>query len=354
MKLAAVCISLLASFVLSAATAGAQSTTDTGSASAPSPADRATARALGMEGQDALARKDYVTAEDQFRRADELYPAPTLLLGYARAETALGKLVNASEAYNRIVREGVDPQSPQAFRDAFEAAKAEIDAVRSRIASVTITVTGPDAPAVTLDGQPFPSAALGVKRPIDPGDHVVQAAADGWQPAQTKFTVGEAGAAVASLALNRVAVSVAPPLAAQVAPTPSVSVPQQPARDEIGQVDSTTRAPGRGARTLGWIAIAAGGAGLATGTVAGLLALDQHSTLSKECSRGVCAPTYSNDVSRYDTLGAVATVGFIAGAVLAATGVVLVLTVPRENGPAVGRRLGPFVAFSTCGAFGAF
>ena len=351
MKLAAVCISLLASFVLSTATAGAQSATDTGSASAPSPADRATARALGMEGENALAKKDYVTAEDRFRRADELYHAPTLLLGYARAETALGKLVNASEAYNRIVREGVDPQSPQAFRDAFQAAKAEIDAVRSRIASVIITVTGPDAPAVTLDGQPFPPAALGVKRPIDPGDHAVAAAADGWKPAQTTFTVGEAGAAVASLALERVAVA---PLAAQVAPPPSVSVPQQPPRDEVGPADST-RAPGRGARTLGWIALAAGGAGLATGAVAGLLALDQHSTLSKECSPlGVCAHTHSDDVSKYDTLGAVATVGFIAGAVLAATGGVLVLTVPRNNRPAMGRRLGPFVAFSTCGAFGAF
>jgi hypothetical protein len=49
-KLVAVCISLLASVVLSDAIAEAQSVTDTGSASAPSPADRATARALGTFG----------------------------------------------------------------------------------------------------------------------------------------------------------------------------------------------------------------------------------------------------------------------------------------------------------------
>ena len=69
------------------------------------------------------------------------------------------------------------------FVAAVEAAKAEAGAVQARIASVTIAVAGPENPRVTLDDQRVPVAALGVKRPVDPGDHVVKATADGWQPA---------------------------------------------------------------------------------------------------------------------------------------------------------------------------
>src|ERR1700727_347223 len=91
---------------------------------AQSAADRATARELGNDGQAALDKKDYATAEDRFRRADALFHAPTLLLGYARAAAGLGKVVNASEAYNRIIREGVASGAPSAFVAAVDAAKA--------------------------------------------------------------------------------------------------------------------------------------------------------------------------------------------------------------------------------------
>jgi hypothetical protein len=39
--------------------------------------DRATARALTLEGYEALDRKDYATAADRFGRADALYHVPT-------------------------------------------------------------------------------------------------------------------------------------------------------------------------------------------------------------------------------------------------------------------------------------
>ena len=76
---------LVVSFVLAAPAALAQSD-----------ADRATARELGKDGQSALDKKDYKTAEDLFHRAESLFHAPTLLLGYARAEAGLGKVVNAT------------------------------------------------------------------------------------------------------------------------------------------------------------------------------------------------------------------------------------------------------------------
>ena len=76
-------------------------------ARAQSDADRATARELGQQGFQALDAKDYKTAEDRLRRADQLVHAPTLLLGLARAEAGLHRYVHAQETYQRIIREGV-------------------------------------------------------------------------------------------------------------------------------------------------------------------------------------------------------------------------------------------------------
>lgn len=219
---------LVASLLLAAPAAHAQSA-----------ADRATARELGTDGQAALDKKDYATAEDRFRRADALFHAPTLLLGYARAEAGLGKVVNASEAYNRVIREGVAPGAPSVFVAAVESAKAEVGAVQARIASVTITVTGPDNPSVTLDNQPVPVAALGVKRTVDPGEHTVKATADGWDPAQTKFTVADAAASTAALTMNKTAG--APIVAAAPAPgtTPANASPAATPAADTGTSSSS-------------------------------------------------------------------------------------------------------------------
>src|SRR5262249_26947752 len=98
-------------------------------AAEPSDADRATARSLAEEGKAALDRFDYRTAEDRFARADALLHAPTLLLGLARAQAGLGKLVEAHESYMRIQREGVKPGSPPVFARAQEDAAREVGAI---------------------------------------------------------------------------------------------------------------------------------------------------------------------------------------------------------------------------------
>ena len=70
-------------------------------------ANRATARELAGQAQDALERRDFVSANELFAKAHALVPAATLALGRARAEVGLGKLVSAHERYVAIVREGL-------------------------------------------------------------------------------------------------------------------------------------------------------------------------------------------------------------------------------------------------------
>ena len=322
-------------------------------ARAQSAADKATARDLGVEGQAALDKKDYATAEDRFRRADALYHAPTLLLGYARAEAGLGKVVNASEAYNRIAREGVAPGAPAPFVAAVEAAKAEVGAVQARIASVTITVKGPENPTVTLDEQPVPVAALGVKRAVDPGAHVVKASADGWQPAETKFTVTDAASANASLTLVKAPAS----SVAAAAPSAGASGQAGVSTSAPPAADTGTSSSGGTQRTLGIVGMAAGGVGLVVGAVTGIVAIGKHSTLNDECKGGTCPSSASGDLDSYHTMGGISTAGLIAGGVLAVAGVTLFFTAPHggsATSTAERPHVTPYVGIGSVGAVGTF
>ncbi|HTU62208.1 MAG TPA: hypothetical protein VMF89_27305, partial [Polyangiales bacterium] len=89
----------------------------------PTPQDRAAARALALEGYNALQRKDFATAEERFRRADKLVHAPTLVVDHARALTGLGRLVEAYERYALVVREGVSDNSPWPWKRALQDAE---------------------------------------------------------------------------------------------------------------------------------------------------------------------------------------------------------------------------------------
>jgi hypothetical protein len=166
----------------------------------PSDADRATARALAREGNEAQKQGAFALAAERFARAEELVAAPTLLLGLARAQVGLGKLVEAYEIYQRILREGVEPGSPAPFARAVEDAKHEAPALAPRIAWITIDVLGPAAPTVLVDGADVPPAALGVRRPYNPGTHTIQVTADGFARVDRTFGVTEGEAQTVTLA----------------------------------------------------------------------------------------------------------------------------------------------------------
>ena len=314
---------------------------------AQSDADRATARDLAIEGQAALDRKDFKTAEDRFKRADQLYKAPTLALGLARAYAGNNKFVAAQETYNRILRDGAPAGSPAAFQKAVDDAKAEVGPISARIGFVVINVTGADSPKVTLDDQPFSTAALGVKRAADPGNHVVRATAEGYKPAEARVTVAEAGTATASLTLEKDPNAVAAP-----PPVPGPSTGPTPAGGTPGPGTTVSTDGSSTPKMLGIVLLGIGGVGLITGGVTGVLAMGKHSSLEKDCPDGKCTSDHKTDVDTYHTLGLISTIGFVVGGVAAAGGAVLLLTAPKPE-----QRVGyirPYVGFGTAGAVGRF
>lgn len=301
-------------------------------AHAQNDADKATARQLGVEGQEAFDKKDFKTAEDRFKRADSLFHAPTLALGLARAYAANAKFVEAQETYNRIIREGAPAGAPAAFQNAVDAAKAEVSSVVGKIGSVVINVSGADAPKVTLDDQPFPNAALGVKRAANPGAHVVRATADGYRSAEARITVPEAGgSATATLTLEKDPNAVVAPT-----PTPTPTGPTQPGGVTAPPAEAES---GGSTKTIGLVLMGVGGVGLVAGGITGALAMSKHSSLNNDCPDGKCPADKKSAVDSYKTMGTISTVGFIVGGVALAGGAVLFFTAPKEKKTAFVRPL---------------
>jgi hypothetical protein len=298
----------------------------------PTPQDIAQARDLGMQAQAAFDAGKLEESEKLWLAATGLFHAPTLTLGLARTQAKLGKLVLAQESYNKIIREqGDQPNLSPAFKDALDSARAEIGPISARIASVVIVVEGAPDPTVTIDDQPVSKAGLGLKRPVDPGSHVIRARAPGYKEAQTSFQVAETGVAEAKLRLER---------DPNAAPEPAETKPEQAALDTKSSSNTT----------LAIVAYGVGGAGLVFGAITGLLAAGKRSDLEGTCPNDKCPSSAQSDVDSYRTMGTLSTVGFIVAGVGAAAGTVLLLTAPKKTGAS----MTPYLSGSTAGLIGRF
>lgn len=140
----------------------------------PTPEQIATARELYKQGADALDALDAKTAVEKLVAAWALVQTPVIGFDLARAQLALGHLVEAREAALAVARLPAvateTPKSQQARTQSFDMA----DAIAKRIAHVTIRIEGldPDREAqVKLDGATIPRAALSVTHQVNPGKH---------------------------------------------------------------------------------------------------------------------------------------------------------------------------------------
>lgn len=303
----------------------------------PSAADRATARSLAGEGYQALQTKDYATAADRFSRADALVHAPTLMIDWARSLVGLGKLVEAQERYEQIIREGVDAKAPKSWQRALTDAASELAAIKPRLGWITITINGSKDARVTLDGQPVPPAAVGVRRAVNPGVREVRVTAKGFLPQKMTLEVAEGGAASADFTLE-------PDPDAQVeAPPPEAPLPPP--------IPLTKHDP-----TLSYVAFGVGGAGLVVGGVTGVLALGKRSELASACNAsGVCSSKQRSELNSYHTLGIVSGVGLGVGVAGVGAGIALWL-LNRDSAvqPTRGLVIQPYLGVASVGAVGSF
>src|SRR6188768_4110403 len=265
MKLVAICLGLVCA-ALFAMPAWAEA----------NEADRATARALALEGHDALQKKDYKTAADRFGRADTVVHAPTLVVDWARALQGLGRFVEAHEKYELVLREGVGDSAPKSWLRALEDAKKELDALKPRLAWVTVILKDPPDASVKIDGVLVPAAAVGVRRAADPGFPEVTVSALGYEPFKQTVTVGPGEEKSLEVSLRKLPEEAAAPVASGAAYRP--------------------RQKSAARRTAAYIAFGVGGAGVVAGGVTGGLALRKRSDLKSECRGEVCPPSSAKKI----------------------------------------------------------
>lgn len=261
----------------------------------PTSQDRSTARALSVEGYDALQAGDYALAADRFKRADALVHAPTLLVDLGRAYVGLGRLVEAHEAFQQVLREGVAPDSPESWQRALVVARMEDAAVEPRLAWLTIRVEGADAARVLLDDQEVSQASLGARRAVDPGRLTVVAEAEGFLPARDTIELGEGKTGEIDLVLVR---------------DPNY---EPPAKPHEGERVIVVEGGSPRQRVPAYMAYGVGGAGMLLGGVSTVLMLLTRSDLEEQCAAQQCPPEAADDLSKYRTYGTLAAVGFGVG-----------------------------------------
>jgi hypothetical protein len=289
----ALCVAIAAGVALSFAAAPA-ARADTIDA-----ATRGTARKLGQDAVKLFEAGSYAAALDKFNTADSLVPAPTLGLYAARCLVKLGRLVEASERYLAVTRMQLEPGALPVMRKAQATAVAEREKLLPTLPTLEVRLEGPsgDGVEVSVDARPILPALLGEKRPVDPGKHRLDARrADTTVSRDVSIALGDAARVVLTL----------PPL-------PAPPAPRMPAL-----------------RKMGWVAVGVAGAGVVTGSVAGLVALAKGKSLLSQCPDHQCPTAGALALAGpYDAARAASTAGFIAGAVGLAVGIPILVVSPK-------------------------
>ncbi|AKT43112.1 hypothetical protein [Chondromyces crocatus] len=257
---------------------------------------REVARTFGKRGFELFEAGDYEGAIGQFQQAEENFHAPTHWLLIARSQAKLGRLLEAEKSYKLVLVDELDRSAPKAFTAAQDSAREELASLRSRIPEVSVDVLGiPEGATaeVFLDGTRLDAGPRGSRARVDPGSHQVRVTAPTMAPVERDIEVAEG-------ADQRVLVEL------------------QPARYSAGVIP-------------GAIAIGLGAVGLGLGTVTGAMSLSRVGDLDQSCPSKRCSPAEKSIADEARTLGTVSTIGFVAGGVLAAAGVTLLVLRPGSG-----------------------
>ncbi len=251
-----------------------------------------------------------------------------------RIDSGIGTLLYLGDCYERL---GRTASAWATFREAASKAEAageterarvgkqRADALEPRLAHVTIEMARENLSIKDLkvleSGKEMHRALWGTPVPVDPGQLKVVVDAPGYEPFEAMITVREA------TSNNSLEI---PPLVAR---------PQEDKSDAaLGAAQPVTPQddPGAGQtrRILGYVLGGVGVVGLGVGAGFGIAAITKNQKAKDSCPTVTTCEPGSDGVELTNQaldFATVSTVGVIAGGVLLATGVVLVVTAPKRG-----------------------
>jgi hypothetical protein len=192
---------------------------------------KAGARAAYTEGVALKDERRFAEALGKFDAAQKLFDAPTHLLNIAQCQAQIGKLVEAQETYEVLIRKQLGANPPEAFVAAQRTGEQELPALRARTPTLRVSVKPDPAQLpnlqVLVNNVQVPLELLGIARPVNPGPYKLTAAATGWAtPGPTEVELRDSDQRAVELTLVR---SAAPlPVVVPPAPPPYVATPPEP------------------------------------------------------------------------------------------------------------------------------
>lgn len=282
-------------------------------AAEPTAADRETARGLMDQGKARIAENDLPGALRAFSGAHAIMNVPTTGIALAKAQLAVGQLIEARATLLSVVALPPGPNESAPFAAARAEAETLAAELAVRIPAIVVLLRGdPQNPVVTVDGSRIPAAALGLPLKVNPGKHKLTASAPGYRDAVVEVGVVERESKDVSVTLEKAARDAAAPVpVASAQPTtrpaprrpPPEPAPRSPDEDTSGK-EATSMSP--------WVyrglAIATGG--VIVGSVAGVISLSKTSSAKESCEANVCPPSARGDVDSARTFATISNVGF--------------------------------------------
>jgi hypothetical protein len=252
---------------------------------ASTPPDRSAE--LFREGRQLLAEGRLREACEKFDQSLELRRSPGTLLNVGSCRAAMGDLIGAVDAFgSAVVLAEREPPSAK-VQAQIEAGRRELDAVRARVAHLTLQSPPGEAVEVVLDGKVVND--LGVSRPMNPGLHRIEASGSGTRRFELDLVLKEGE--VKQITIPPLQDAAEPTAAAAaLSATPVVTAP--PAHGDPAAVEADAASPSPPVPTMTWVLLGTGGALLLGSAVTGLLALDRKSDLEDECPNDVCPEDY--------------------------------------------------------------
>jgi hypothetical protein len=283
-------------------------------AQAPSEAER-----LFQQGRAALEAKDYATACAKLAASQRLDAAVGTLISLAECEEDRGQLAGARAHWQEAANLA---EATHDKHDRAVFARERLAQLEPRVPRLTLRVStrAPKGMIVMLDGLPLGETDLGLPRSLDPGTHAVQISATGHAPRTLRVDLTEG---------QRRELDLEPGEAIAAAPPP----PQEPLpREPPPTTPAPTPERGSWHRPVAYAAGGLGVVGIAVGSVLGLEASSKWSKAKQDCGAGCPSGSIArSERSDASTDGTISTVGFVAGGVALAAGIVLYLTAPSST-----------------------
>ncbi len=275
----------------------------------PTAAEAAAARTLFDEARKLMKQGKYTEACPKLEEGARLNPGIGMRFNLASCWEHLGRTASAWSLYLDVAAAAKLAKQPDREKEARKAAGKLEPKLSKLVVEVPTRVPGME---IKRDGTAIGDAGLSVGAPVDPGPHVVEATAEGYEPWTTKVDVGAEGDVVTVRVPGLKAIPKPPP------PPP----PPPPEPEGLGPT-----------RTTALILGGAGVVGLGIGIFFGSRALSLNEESKKHCTENLCDADgfqLRNDARRW---GSGSTIAIIAGTVGVGAAAVLWFTSPsRDSG----------------------